>query len=643
MSFINRKIISKATFAMFLTATVLASCSSNDSSSTGRTKNSAIDGQLCYYDAERANLLLTAKEIPAVEKVDAQDAVVYRAKVEYRAAVPYQAARTGTALVLKGSISAEVAAVPEFKGQAAVAFVPGSFYIDGSSNLPTTVGVATVEMMLAHGWSWIVKPTSFRSPNGSYTWREGTPGQDAIPPRPEIPFQAAVPPQDIPAGNEIPEILAVDEILARDEIPFQAATLEVAAVEGKSLGQVKDEINAVAHCESPIGNVTLSGGSSSPSVPVAAQQSPAPAGLSVTAGGFGVLTLDWQPGTHSGDTYRVYWGTDSRLMTNFDYTETPSNSLTVSVDNGTKYYFRVAGWNSGSKTATTDWSDTVSGTPVASSATGGSSSDSAPVVSSSSPATGDSSSSSAPSGPALPVCISGADKDSALAGYDEQIKLHEKDADLKWYNELLNGRNNVAGREICTGTEVSKVVLVAVQATVDQPPAQASVPAAVLTVEKPVVLLNEVVTEVVVASTEVQELVAVAGFVEGTVEVQVENAEGLSDWLMIDPSSSNTVELGDGAISIKYRVTSKDASQPVVEKTVEIARLSFSTEVKVIGAADEAAAADQSALNPTVEVEKSSGSKTVIWVAILIMLLIVILMFGMQKKKKDDANSNAAA
>ena len=168
-------------------------------------------------------------------------------------------------------------------------------------------------------------------------------------------------------------------------------------------------------------------------------------------------------------------------------------------------------------------------------------------------------------------------------------------------------------------------------------------PAAVLTVEKPVVLLNEVVTEVVVAPTEVQELVAVAGFVEGTVEVQVENAEGLSDWLVIDPASSNTVALGDGAKSIKYRVTSKDKSQPVVEKTVEIARLSVATAVKVVVAAVEAAAADQLALNPTVEVEKSSGSKTVIWVAVFIMLLVVILIFGMQKKKKADANSNTAA
>ena len=201
----------------------------------------------------------------------------------------------------------------------------------------------------------------------------------------------------------------------------------------------------------------------------------------------------------------------------------------------------------------------------------------------------------------------------------------------------------MAGREICTGTEVSQVVIVAVQTKVEQPVEQASVPAAVLTVEKPVVLLNEAVTKIVIEPTEVQELVTITGFVEGTVEVQVENAEGLSDWLMIDPSSSNTVELGDGAISIKYRVTSKDTSQPVVEKTVEIARLSFSTEVKVAVSAVEVDAADLLTLNPTLEVEKSSGSKTVIWVALFIMLLIVILIFGMQKKKKDDAKSNTAA
>jgi len=386
--------------------------------------------------------------------------------------------------------------------------------------------------------------------------------------------------------------------------------------------------------------------SSSSSVPVAASVTPksaAPVGLSVTAN-VGNLTLAWNASTHSGDTYVVNLSTDNFQVDSLLYptTETDGTSVGFGFPNGTIHYFRVAGWDSKSDTLTTDWSITVSGTPVASSTSGDSSSSSQPSTSQPSTLSGDSSS-SAPSGPALPVCISGADKDSALAGYDEQIKLHEKDADLKWYNELLNGRNNVAGREICTGTEVSKVVIVAVQATVDQPPAQASVPAAVLTVEKPVVLLKEVVTEVVVASTEVQELVAVAGFVEGTVEVQVENAEGLSDWLVIDPASSNTVALGDGAKSIKYRVTSKDKSQPVVEKIVEIARLSVLTEVKGVVAEVEAASADQLALNPTVEVEKSSGSKTVIWVAVFIMLLIAVMVFGMQKKKKDDANSNTVA
>ena len=215
--------------------------------------------------------------------------------------------------------------------------------------------------------------------------------------------------------------------------------------------------------------------------------------------------------------------------------------------------------------------------------------------------------------------------------------MHEKDADLGWYNNLLNGRNNVAGREICTGTEVSKVVIVAVQTKVDQPPAQASVPAAILTVEKPVVLLNEPVTEVVVEPTEVQELVTSAGFVDGTVEIQVENIEGLSDWLMVDPASSNTVALGDGAKSIKYRVTSKDKSQPVLEKVVEIQRLSTSTAVKV-------ATSDQLALNPTVEEESSSTSKQTIYiVGFGAVLLILLLIFFSRKKKKTDENASKIA
>ena len=237
----------------------------------------------------------------------------------------------------------------------------------------------------------------------------------------------------------------------------------------------------------------------------------------------------------------------------------------------------------------------------------------------------------APSGPSSANCINGEDKYHAIAGYDEQIKVHENDADLSWYNNLLNGRNNLVIREVCTGTEVNKVILLAVQTKSDQPTEQASVPAAVLTVEKPVVLLNDSVTEVVVEPTEVKELVTSAGFVEGTVEMQVESAEGFSDWLMVDPASSNTVAVGKGSKSIKYRVTSKDKSQPVVEKTVEIQRLPESTAIKID-------TANQLTVAPTVEVETSSGSKIFIWVALLVMILILILAFGMQKKKKNDAN-----
>ena len=444
MSFINRKIPSKATFALLLTATVLVSCSSNDSSSTGRIKNSAINGRLCYYDDERANLLLSAVPIEGRPAVEASPAGYY------------------TGLVYLGPTAEYVEAV---------------------------YGV--------NSGHWIEKPKAFKKGNFTYTYYEAGSVQGEVKP--------------------------------------------------KTLKQVTDWINAQVSCDS----------------------------LKVAA-------------------------------------VSPSTVAAVSPST-------VAA---------------VSPTTVAAV--------SPTTVAAVSPTTVVSSSGSASSGPALPVCIKGAEKDSLLAGYDEQIKLRKNDADSTGYNNLLASKNNVLGREICTGTEVSKVVIVAVQTQVDQPPAQASVPAAVLTVEKPVVLLNEAVSKVVVAPTEVQELVAVAGFVEGAVEVQVENADGLNEWLVIDPASSNTVALGDGAKSIKYRVTSKDTSQPVVVKTVEIARLSVLSALKVIEAAVEVAEADQLALNPTLEVEKSSGSKTVIWVAILIMLLIVILVFGMQKKKKDDANSNTA-
>ena len=242
----------------------------------------------------------------------------------------------------------------------------------------------------------------------------------------------------------------------------------------------------------------------------------------------------------------------------------------------------------------------------------------------------------APSGPTSANCINGEDKYHAITGYDAQLKVHENDADLSWYNNLLNGRNNMALREVCTGTEFNKVVFVAVQTKVDQPTAQASVPAAVLTVEKPVVLLNDSVTEVVVEPKEIQELVTSSGFVEGTVEMQVENAEGFSDWLTVLPGSNSTLALGDGAKSLKYRVTSKDKAQPVVEKTVEIQRLPESTASKITSA-------NQSVVTPTVDVETSSGLNMSIWVALVIFLLIVILVFGMQKKKKNDANPTKTA
>ena len=589
MSFINRKFTSRATFAVFLTATVLASCSSDDSSSTGRLKNSiGADGQLCYNDEERASLLLGAVAIPSREAVAYQPAVEARPAVEYKAAVQYQAPKTATDAV---PATPEVPAV-EYQApvayQPAVPFRPAGWFStpNGGRWNPfdprnwTNIGAkiinaTTVEMPRAP-WPgsdfWYLLPEQKEQPE--------------VKARAEVKAQAKIPAQDaIPAGDEIPEILAKPEVLARAAVPAQDEVLAQDAQPGKTLEEVKAEINAVKKCANDTVIDTNDNGGDSAGGDSSGDDS---------AGG------DSSGGDSSGG--------DS---SNGDSSGDDSAGGDSSGDDSS------GGDSSGGDSS---GGDSSGGDSSGDDSSGGDSSGGDSVA----PA-------AAPSGPATPVCISGADKDGALAGYDEQLKAHEKDADLKWYNELLNGRNNVAGREICTGTEVSKVVIVAIQTKVDQPFEQASVPAAVLTVEKPVVLINEPVKEVVVEPIEVQELVTSAGFVEGTVEVQVENAEGFSDWLMIDPASSNTVALGEGAKTINYRVTSKDKSQPVVEKTVEIKRLSVATAVKV-------AVSNQSPLTPTVEVETSSGSKRIIWVAVIMMLLIVILIFGMQKKKKKDAN-----
>ena len=577
MSFINRKITSRATFAVFLTATVLASCSSDDSSSTGRLKNSTgADGQLCYTDDERASLLLGAVAIPAREAIAYQPAVEARAAVEYKAAVQYQAPKKATAFV---PAKPEVPAVAY---QAPVAYQPAVPY--RAAGFYDNNGVRAYEPSEYGPFlNWIEVGKSFRLSGGSYvyTYSEERQAQPEVLARAEVLAQAKIPAQDaIPAGEEIPEVLASDEVLAQAAVPAQDEVLAQEAQPGKTLEEVKAEINSVKKCAEILNDTNDNGGDSSGD--------------------------DSSGGDSSGD----------------DSSGGDSSGDDSSGDDSS------GGDSSGGDSSGGDSSgDDSSGDD---SSGGDSSGDDSSTDNSLAPA-------AAPSGPPAPVCISGADKDSALAGYDEQLKVHEKDADLSWYNNLLNGRNNVAGREICTGTEVSKVVIVAVQTKVDQPIEQASVPAAVLTVEKPVVLLNEPVKEVVVEPTEVQELVTSAGFVEGTVEMQVENADGFSDWLMIDPASSNTVALGDGAKSINYRVTSKDKSQPVVEKTVEIKRLSVSTAVKV-------ATSDQLALTPTVEEDSSSTSKqTMFLVGFGAVLLILLLIFFARKKKKVDENASKVA
>ena len=89
---------------------------------------------------------------------------------------------------------------------------------------------------------------------------------------------------------------------------------------------------------------------------------------SVTAGNAS-LTFTWNAITHGGNTYRIYWGTDSTFATAYSFTETPSTSYTASsLANGTTYYFRVAGWIAGTQTSTTNFSTNASGVPGTSTA-----------------------------------------------------------------------------------------------------------------------------------------------------------------------------------------------------------------------------------------------------------------------------------
>ena len=84
--------------------------------------------------------------------------------------------------------------------------------------------------------------------------------------------------------------------------------------------------------------------------------------------GDGTITFGWNAVKHAGQVYRMYWSTDPTFQTDYSYTSTGGTSYTVNgLTNGTKYYFRVAGWdnNVSPQVGTTSWSETVSGTPEA--------------------------------------------------------------------------------------------------------------------------------------------------------------------------------------------------------------------------------------------------------------------------------------
>mgnify|MGYP006273747815 CR=1 FL=1 len=115
--------------------------------------------------------------------------------------------------------------------------------------------------------------------------------------------------------------------------------------------------------------VNSAGTSSYSSVSAGVTPSSVPPVVSSATAGNASLTFTWNSISHGGDTYRIYWGTDSTFATGYSYTETPSTSYTTSsLTNGTTYYFRVAGWIAGSQTSTTNFSANASGIPGTSTA-----------------------------------------------------------------------------------------------------------------------------------------------------------------------------------------------------------------------------------------------------------------------------------
>jgi len=219
----------------------------------------------------------------------------------------------------------------------------------------------------------------------------------------------------------------------------------------------------------------------------------------------------------------------------------------------------------------------------------------------------------------MPTCIRGADQQKALEGYDEQIALHAKDADLTYYDQLVNGRANVANREICTGTEVSNVVIVAVQTKSDQQVLQAAAPTAVLAVEKPVLLVNEVVSEIVVEPADITNMVKVAGFADAIVEVQIENEDGVTEWIALDPSTSNLLPIGLGTKNFKVRITPRDGSQQIFEKTIEVSRLATETQNKTF------LPADASSESTDASTSDDAAGIPIVYVFIFLILVLLIL------------------
>ena len=114
-------------------------------------------------------------------------------------------------------------------------------------------------------------------------------------------------------------------------------------------------------------------------------------------------------------------------------------------------------------------------------------------------------------------------------------------------------------------------------------------------------------------------MVKVAGFVDATVEVQIENEDGVTEWIALDPSTSNLLPIGLGTKNFKVRITPSDGSQQIFEKTIEVLRLATETQNKTF------LPADASSESTDASTSDDAAGIPIVYVFIFLILVLLIL------------------